>query len=171
MRNKSKSACRFQLSALGFLLSTFCFLLSAVGQPLPSYQTPFIRTNLNYSTSAADARTRLGVTGGFYLAAGSGVTVGTNGSLFTVSLYTAPSITSLVNDKNTLEIGSSATSTKLDWVLAGAAITSQSLDNGIGALNLTNRTYTYTGTYTTDRTFILTCSDGVTTPTAGTSVT
>ena len=100
------------------LLSAFSFLLSAfplAAQPLPAYQTPWVRTNLNYSATAADARNRLGVgaASNIWSTAGTGLTATTNaqGTLVTISLYTAPSISSFTNDQGTLEIGSTVTAT------------------------------------------------------------
>ena len=154
------------------LFSLSVFRLAA--QPLPAYQTPWVRTNLNYSTSAANARSRLGVAAGtnFAVAAGTGLTAVTNpgATLITFSLYTAPSISSFTNDQGTLEIGSTVTATGLGWALAGAAITSQSLNNGINGMALALRGTNHTSTYTTDRTYTLTVSDGITTPTASTSI-
>lgn len=83
---------------------------------------------------------------------------------------TAPSITSFINNVNSVEIGSTVVSTKLDWVLAGGAITSQSINQGIGALAIALRTKTDLTNYTTDRTYTLTISDGTNTDNKSTSV-
>lgn len=98
--------------------------------------------------------------------AGTGIMITTAGSTNTISLYAAPSVTSFVNDKNTVEIGTTITSTVLTWVLGGGAITNQSLDNSIGTRPVADRTYTHSSSYTTDRTYTLTLLDGTSTVTA-----
>lgn len=100
---------------------------------------------------------------------GTGITVSTVGTTNTVSLYYAPSMT-LGNNQNVLEIGTAVTSTYLSWTLNSGSITSQSLDNGIGALSTGTRNYTYGTGYPTDRTFVLSYSDGVTPGTSSSSV-
>lgn len=84
--------------------------------------------------------------------------------------YTAPSITSFVNNQNSVEIGSTVTSTTLDWVRTGT-ITNQSLNQGIGSLATNLLQYVHSSSYTTDRTYTLTITDGRTTNSANTSVT
>lgn len=85
-------------------------------------------------------------------------------------LYNAPTITTFTNNKNNLENGTSVTSTILNWTISGT-ITSQSLNQSIGSLSTALRTYTHTSTYSTNRTYTLTASDGVTTVQKSTSVT
>jgi hypothetical protein len=55
--------------------------------------------------------------------------------------------------------------------LGGAAITHQSIDNLIGAIQTNLLSFTNTASYTTSRTYNLTVTDGVATNTAATSVT
>jgi len=84
---------------------------------------------------------------------------------------TEPSIVSFVNNLNSLEIGQTATSTVLTWVLAGTAPTNQTLDHGIGSVAVGTLTYTDTTHYTSSRAYNLTTTDGHTSPTAATSIT
>lgn len=78
-------------------------------------------------------------------------------------------ITSFTNDKNAVEIGSSVTSTVLTWTL-NRAVNTQSLNNSIGSITASLRTYTHTSAYSTDRTYTLTVDDGTTTIAASTTV-
>lgn len=89
----------------------------------------------------------------------------------TLALYSAPTITSFVNDHPSVEIGATVSDTVFDWTLGGGAITSQSLNQGIGALAIGLRTYTDTADYTTTRTYTLTVGDGTTTVQANSAVT
>lgn len=105
-------------------------------------------------------------------AAGEGLTAATQGLVVTFSLYTAPSVTPFVNNQNTVEIGATVSSTVLTWTLAAGAITWQSLNNSIGTVSPASlRTYTHSSSYTTDRTYTLTYTDGTTTNTTSTAVT
>lgn len=79
-------------------------------------------------------------------------------------------ITSFTNNKNSLENGTVVTSTLLSWTTS-ATPTSLSLDNGIGSISAALTNYTHTDTYSTNRTYVLTASDGMATPTASTSIT
>ena len=105
--------------------------------------------------------------------AGTNYTAG-NGIVITgnsIALYSAPTISGFVNDQNVVEIGSTVSVTVLGtWALGGGAITNQSINQGIGSLNTTNRQYIHVGNYTTNRTYTLTVTDGTTTNTASTSV-
>ena len=87
------------------------------------------------------------------------------------AISTTPSIVSFVNNLNSLEIGQTATSTVLTWVLAGTTPTNQTLDQGIGSVAVGTLTYTDTAHYTSSRTYNLTTTDGHTSPTAATSIT
>lgn len=109
-------------------------------------------------------------TGGIPVTAGAGLTGVTNNGVLQLSLYSAPAITSFDNNQNTVEVGATIASTVLTWTLVGGAITSQSLDNSIGSLNTALRTYTHTSSYSTDRTYVLTASDGVTPTTRSTTI-
>jgi hypothetical protein len=84
-------------------------------------------------------------------------------------LYTAISITSFSNDQSVIEIGGQAVDVTLSWGL-NKAPTSQSIDQGIGSLPVADRTYASTGSFTTNRTYTLTATDGTTTDTDTTSV-
>lgn len=111
--------------------------------------------------------------GGVPGVSGTGGIVGTTngGGGVSFSLYVAPVISSFVNDQNSIEQGATVTSTVLTWVLSGGAITSQSLNNSIGSMNIALRTTNHSSSYTTARTYTLTVSDGTTTPTASTTIT
>lgn len=135
------------------------FVLNVVSNGL-FYTRQVAKSNLNLDIAAQSYRP----------VAGTGIRAATNGLGVTLSLYTPPSITSLVNDKNIVEVGSTISSTKLDWVLAGETITSQSINNGVGSLNVVARTTTHSSSYTTDRSYVLTASDGTTTVTASTPI-
>lgn len=142
---------------------SFYNVTNALGYiPQPSSQ------NLsNWSTLSTNL-----LAGSAVLVAGSGITVTTNGPQnWTVSQYAPPVISSFTNNQNVVEIGATVSSTLLGWTLSGAAITSQSLNQGIGSLATNIRGYNDTAVYTTTRTYTLTVSDGVTSPTANTSVT
>ena len=85
-------------------------------------------------------------------------------------LYDAPTITSFTNNKNSVENGSTVTSTQLDWTISGT-ITSQSINNSVGSLATGLRTTTHSSSYSTNRTYTLTISDGTTTTTKNTTIT
>ena len=101
--------------------------------------------------------------------AGEGILSTISGGTNFISLYVAPAITSLTNDQNSVEIGATATTTTLGWSISGT-ITSQGLNQSIGAIAIGLRAFTNSDSYTTDRTYTLTNSDGTTTTTASTSV-
>lgn len=109
--------------------------------------------------------------GGIGVIGTGGINAVTNGNVVSLSLYTAPVISSFVNDINTVETGSTVTAIDLDWVLSGGAITSQSINQGVGSLAIGLRTYNDTTDTTTNRTYTLTVSDGTTSPQASTTVT
>ncbi len=99
-----------------------------------------------------------------------------NGTYTTVSaaldalFYTAISITSFTNDQTVIETGGSAVDVTLTWAL-NKSPTTQSLNQGIGTLSTSARTYTQSGSFTTSRTYTLTASDGTTTTNGNSSVT
>src|ERR1019366_9588819 len=80
--------------------------------------------------------------------AGNGITIVSN----TISIYYAPTILTLVNNQNFLEIGTTVMSTILTWTLGAAPITSQSFDNSIGVISSSLRSYTNSASYTANRT-------------------
>lgn len=85
-------------------------------------------------------------------------------------LYVAPAINSFTGG-GTYEVGTKISSVALAWTL-NKSITSQSINQGIGSLDVSLRGYTYTpeSEITTNTTFTLTVSDGTTTKTANTSI-
>lgn len=87
-----------------------------------------------------------------------------------VALYQTPSVVTLVNDQSPVEVGATVTSTLLDWTLAGNTPTAQYLNNGIGSIGAGLLQYNHVQSYTTDRTYTLTVTDGIKTNTASTSV-
>jgi hypothetical protein len=106
------------------------------------------------------------------VAATGGIVASTNESgVVTLSLYSAPTIAAFANDQVSVEQGATVAQTALSWTLAGGIISTQSVNQSIGGLALTNRVYIHTNSYTTNRTYTLTISDGVTTNTASTTVT
>ena len=93
----------------------------------------------------------------------------TVGSALDYLLYVSPGITSFTNTINQVEIGTTVTSTTLNWTL-NKTMTSLSLNNGIGSITPSLLTYTHSSSYTTDRTYTLTASDGTNTAIANTSI-
>ena len=87
-------------------------------------------------------------------------------ALFYVPLH----ITSFYNSVNTVEIGSTVTSVNLGWVF-NKSIVSQSLSQGIGALPISQRTYTDTGAWTSNRSYTLSTTDGQTPANGNTGIT
>lgn len=82
-------------------------------------------------------------------------------------LYVMPSVT--ITGGGNYEIGSTQSSTTLTWVW-NKTIVSQSLNQGIGGLAPSVRSYTYSTPITTDTTFTITGSDGTNSKSASTSV-
>lgn len=82
-------------------------------------------------------------------------------------LYITPSV-SLTGGGN-YEIGSTRQTTSLSWTW-NKTIKTQSLNQGIGSLDPSVRTYTYSTPISSDTTFTITGSDGTTTKTSSTSV-
>lgn len=87
-------------------------------------------------------------------------------------LYITPSVT--LKAENTAsnvyyEIGTTKTSTALTWTW-NKNIRTQSLNQSIGSLDPALGSYTYTTSYTTDKTFTITGSDGTTTKTSSVNV-
>ncbi|MFA5035130.1 MAG: hypothetical protein WC500_05070, partial [Candidatus Margulisiibacteriota bacterium] len=64
-------------------------------------------------------------------------------------LYVNPSITSFTNTVNQVEIGTTVASTTLNWTI-NKSVTSESLNQGIGFITPSLRTYTHVDSYTTD---------------------
>lgn len=83
-------------------------------------------------------------------------------------LYIAPVV--VLTGGSTVEIGQTVNSVVLNWTV-NKEITSQSIDQGIGSLLPSLRTYTHSGqTITTNRTYTITVNDGATPATSSTSV-
>lgn len=85
-------------------------------------------------------------------------------------LYVAPNITSFTNDHGDVENGTEITSTVLNWII-NKAVTSVTINNGIGSLSVDDTNYTHTSTYSTNRTYQITVSDGTNEDVATTSIT
>jgi len=82
--------------------------------------------------------------------------------------YVAPGSPSVTGGSSN-EVGSTVTSVELNWTIAlgSAALTSQSIDNGIGSISTALRTYTHgSQSITSNRTYTVSITDG-TTPRAG----
>lgn len=78
----------------------------------------------------------------------------------------------LTNDQNTLEIGQTANEVTLTWTI-NKTVVSQSIDNGVGSIDPTLRTYQITipsPGLSTNRTYTLTVNDGTRNGSASTSV-
>jgi len=85
-------------------------------------------------------------------------------------LYVTPVISAFTNSVNAVEIGSTVSSTILNWTI-NKTITSQSLNQGFFVNDTaTPEIYTDGASYTTDRTYTLTISDGQTNVNASSSV-
>lgn len=82
-----------------------------------------------------------------------------------------PTITSFVNNKNNVEIGSTVSGTVLTWTLGGSTPDSQAVNQGIGAVPVGTLTATDASSYTVNRTYTLTVSNAIGTASANTSVT
>ena len=82
-------------------------------------------------------------------------------------LYIEPTIS--ISGGGNYEIGSTRATTTLTWVW-NKRIVSQSLNQGIGSLDPTLRTYTYETPISSDTTFTITGTDGTTQKSASTSV-
>lgn len=72
---------------------------------------------------------------------------------------TGPNIVTFVSDSPTNEIGSSLATVDLTWTLSGSTPTSQSINQGIGAIPIGTHTTTYTGPVTTTTSFTLSVSN------------
>lgn len=208
---------RFAAIFLSMVLSAFVgFAQPSVTVP---YQTPWIRTNLNYATNASDARTRMGVetvtnaswlknkpagvtasggatattnasgvvniavvgSGGDVVAAGQNNFTGSNffsgrlvANMYTTNVVdlatalsnlaqsitnTGPTILSFGPTVSQVEIGSTVSSTILNWTLSGSAPTFQGIDHSIGSISPGTLTATDSASYTTTRTYTLTVSN------------
>ena len=87
--------------------------------------------------------------------------------------YVNLAITSFTQDSGSHEHGETVNNFNLDWTYntPTAPLTSQSLDHGIGAIPLGTLTYAVAGAgLTANETYVLTASNGVTTPTANATV-
>lgn len=80
------------------------------------------------------------------------------GALDTMS-YEAPVITSFINNRNDVEIGTVINSTTLNWAIS-KAVSSITLNQGIGSVPSESTSKVDTTTYSTTRTYTLTVSDG-----------
>ncbi|MEY2653572.1 MAG: hypothetical protein RLZZ524_600 [Pseudomonadota bacterium] len=78
--------------------------------------------------------------------------------------YVAPSISSFSASPSQVEVGDAATPA-LAWTLAGGAITSQAINQGVAALALADRAAVAAAEIDSDTTWTLTVSDGTTTAT------
>lgn len=86
-------------------------------------------------------------------------------------LYVTPNITSFTNNVGSVEIGSTVTSTTLTWTIDESAdLTDQTLNQSIGSVGTVVRQYIHSDSYTTDRTYTLTITDGVNPDNASTSI-
>lgn len=81
-------------------------------------------------------------------------------------LYVKPTVS--MTGGNTYEDGTSLSSATLNWS-TNKAITTQSIDQGIGSLDPSLRTYTYNTAITTDKKFTITVGDGKNTATSNTT--
>ena len=167
------------LSASSWAINVTNYPIRTVAQPTDWFWLSSVpdKTNYNFPWLYFLSQIKSEVAHSPTVAAGTGVTAVTNASgLVTFSVasnppYTAPIIDSFVNNQGGSEAGTVINSTLLTWSLSGGPITGQLIDPGAVAIgNLSQRTYTDTTSYSTDRTYTLTVSDGVTTPTATTSV-
>lgn len=96
--------------------------------------------------------------------------VSTTQEALDVVLYTAPDITSFTNNAGTVELGTIVTTVTLNWAI-NKDITSQSLNQGIGALNISLREYIHGGqTITSDRMYTLQVGDGIESDSRNTNV-
>jgi hypothetical protein len=96
-------------------------------------------------------------------ASAGSTTIGTpaENEQITSTLYIPPQITSFVTDKGIMELGQSVSEVILTWTI-NKPVTSQSINQGIGSLATGLRTYQANISFSTDRTFTLTVSDGTT---------
>ena len=102
---------------------------------------------------------------------GSGITITTNEAMtYLISVYSPPVIVFFANQLNAVEIGSTVNSTILTWSFSGATVTSQSINNDVGVIASSLRNCTHYSSYSTDRTYTLTCSDGTTSASATTGI-
>lgn len=82
-----------------------------------------------------------------------------------------PSISVFNNNKGNVEIGSTVSGTVLTWALGGGAADSQSINQGIGSVPVGTLTATDASSFTANRTYTLTVSNGLGQVSANTSVT
>jgi hypothetical protein len=150
-------------------------LLYLPADQLSSGTVPLARlANVNITNFDSVTRALIaagGNTNGSVTVAGSGLSSVVSNGVTIMSLYVAPTISNFINNQNTVEIGSTVSSTVLGtWALGGGTITSQSLNQGIGTISTALRTYTDTNSYSIGRTYTLTVTDGTTTNSASTAV-
>lgn len=84
--------------------------------------------------------------------------------------FFAPTITSFVNNRNNVEIGSTVNSTLLTWTLGGSPPTVQSINQGVGGVPVGTLSKTDNNAYTVSRTYTLTVNNTSGSATANTSV-
>lgn len=82
-----------------------------------------------------------------------------------------PSISVFNNNKGNVEIGSTVSGTVLTWALGGGAADSQIINQGIGSVPVGTLTATDASSFTANRTYTLTVSNGLGQVSANTSVT
>lgn len=99
---------------------------------------------------------------------GTGITVIRSADSFQVALYSPPVISALTNTMATNYAGQTVTGVTVSWTLTGSAITSQTLTDA-GSLNIADRSHIFTDlSYTTDKYYTLSVTDGVTPTSAST---
>lgn len=106
--------------------------------------------------------------GNFDILVGAGLEITPGIAGLTISLYVTPSA-SLSNNVGTQEIGTTVTNVGLTWSY-NKTETSQSLNQSIGARPNGTRSYNHVTSFTTNRTYTLTITDGTTPVNANTSI-
>jgi hypothetical protein len=84
-------------------------------------------------------------------------------------LYVPLQLTSFTNTVGTVEIGQTVSSVTLNWVF-NKDVTGQSINQGIGVLPVAQRSYADAGTWTANRTYTLSATDGTTPVNGNTSI-
>lgn len=90
-----------------------------------------------------------------------GITYPTVAAALDALLYVPLQITSFTNDVGTVEIGTTVLGVNLTWAF-NKDVLSQSIDQGIGALPVLQRTVNDSGAWTSNRTYSLSATDGTT---------
>lgn len=83
---------------------------------------------------------------------------------------TGPNIVTFVNNVGIAETGSTVAAVNLTWTLSGSTPTSQSINQGIGAIPVGTLTATYSTPFSANKTFTLTVQNAQGTDTANSSV-